>query len=222
MCPIAQVEKFREEHRSTLEWLNGRTDSNTQFFGVTVEIFRIDDSKPAYRFRTVISPNDWEKAKRPSSSSSVSPRAEAYREYFQDLIDELREKHHFTGARLGQPQSWYSFGSGISGITYGACFAQGEKARVEVYIDQGNAEANKRLFDFLAASSQEIEKTLGKSLEWERLDDRRASRIALYRAGSIENDEDTLNELRAWMIEWLLKLKKVFSPKLRLYKKNMS
>ena len=102
MCPIAQVEKFREEHRSTLEWLNGRTDSNTQFFGVTVEIFRIDDSKPAYRFRTVISPNDWEKAKRPSSSSSVSPRAEAYREYFQDLIDELREKHHFTGARLGQ------------------------------------------------------------------------------------------------------------------------
>lgn len=122
----------------------------------------------------------------------------------------------------GQPQSWYSFGSGISGITYGACFAQGEKARVEVYIDQGNAEANKRLFDFLAASSQEIEKTLGKSLEWERLDDRRASRIALYRAGSIENDEDTLNELRAWMIEWLLKLKKVFSPKLRLYKKNMS
>ncbi len=214
-------EGFREEHRSALEWLNGRTGPDTQFFGVTVEVFRIDDSKPAYRFRAVISPNDWEKEKRPSSSEPTSPRAEAYRQYFQKLIDELREKHRFTGARVGQPQSWYSFSSGVSGITYGACFAQNKKARVEVYIDQGNVEANKQLFDFLAMSRQDIEQDFGESLEWERLDDRRASRIALYRPGSIEDEEDTLSEIRVWMIEHLLKLKKVFSSRLRLYKKNL-
>jgi len=213
-------EEFREEHRSALEWLNGRTDSDTQFFGVTVEVFRIDDSKPAYRFRSVISPNDWEKAKRPSAGGQISPRAEAYRQFFQKLIDELREKHHFTGARVGQPQSWYSFSSGVSGINCAACFAQGEKVRVELYIDQGDAEINKQLFDTLAASRQDIEREFGEPLEWERLDDRRASRIALYRAGSIEDDEDTLTEIRAWMIERLLKIKKVFSPRLRLYKKK--
>jgi len=89
-----------------------------------------------------------------------------------------------------------------------------------LYIDQGDAEINKQLFDTLAASRQDIEREFGEPLEWERLDDRRASRIALYRAGSIEDDEDTLTEIRAWMIERLLKIKKVFSPRLRLYKKK--
>lgn len=213
-------EEFREEHRSALEWLNGRTGSDTQFFGVIVEVFRIDESKPAYRFRSVISPNEWEKAKRISSSESISPRAEAYQQYFQKLIDELREKHHFTGARVGQPQSWYSFSSGIAGLYYGACFSQGQKVRVELYIDQGDAETNKQIFDALAASRQDIEQEFGEPLEWARLDDRRASRIALYRAGSIEDDEDTLTEIRIWMIERLLKIRKVFSLRLRSYKKK--
>lgn len=213
-------QEFREEHRSALEWLNGRTGSDTQFFGVTVEVFQIDNSKPAYKFRAVISPNDWEKAKRPTSSETPSPRAEAYRKYFQKLIDELREKHRFTGARVGQPQSWYSFGSGVSGLTYGACFSQGKKVRIEVYIDQGDVETNKQLFDSLKASQQDIEQKFGEPLEWERLDDRRACRIAFYRAGSIEDDEATLAEIRAWMIEHLLKLKKVFSSRLHSHTKK--
>jgi hypothetical protein len=90
-----------------------------------------------------------------------------------------------------------------------------------VYIDQGNVEANKQLFDFLAMSRQDIEQDFGESLEWERLDDRQASRIALYRPGSIEDEEDTLSEIRVWMTEHLLKLKKVFSSRLRLYKKSL-
>jgi hypothetical protein len=213
-------EEFREEHGSVLKWLNERIGTDTKFFGVTVEVFQIDDSKPAYRFRSVIAPDDWERGKRFLPDSSTSPKAEAYRQYFQRLIDELREKHHFTGARAGQPQSWYSFSSGIAGITYGACFALGGKARVELYIDQGDTATNKQLFDFLAVSRQEIGQELGESLEWERLDNRQASRIALYRAGSIEDDEDTLIEIRAWMIERLLKLNKVFLPRLRSYKKK--
>ncbi len=212
-------EEFREEHGSVLKWLNERIGTDTKFFGVTVEVFQIDDSKPAYRFRSVIAPDDWEREKRLPSTPPTSPRAEAYRQYFQKLIDELRDKHHFTGARAGQPQSWYSFSSGVAGITYGACFALGGKVRVELYIDQGDAETNKRLFDFLAVSRQEIGQELGELLEWERLDNRQASRIALYRTGSIEDDEYALTEIRAWMIERLLKLKRVFLPRLRSYKK---
>jgi len=55
----------------------------------------------------------------------VSSRGEAYRQFFQKLLDELREKHHFTSARVGQSQNWYSFSSGISGTPYSASFAQG-------------------------------------------------------------------------------------------------
>ena len=34
----------------------------------------------------------------------------------------------------------------------------------------------------------------------------------LVRAGSIDDDERTLDEIRAWMIEWLLTFKGVFGP----------
>jgi hypothetical protein len=214
------AETIRDEHRQALEWLNQRTDSETQFFGVVVEVFQIDDSKPAFKFKPIVFPNEWQKNKRQSSTGTSSPRAEAYRKYFQELIDELREKYKFTGARIGQPQSWYSFASGFAGAVYGMSFAQGERLRVELYIDQGDLEKNKKLFDWLAVDRETIEAEYGERMEWERLDDRKASRIAVYRLGSIESDAESLVEIRSWAIEKLLKFEKIFGPRLKRYKKG--
>jgi len=211
------AESIRDEHRQALEWLNQRTDSDTQFFGVVIEVLQIDDSKPAYNFKLVVYPNEWQKTKRQQPEKVLSPKAEAYRDYFQHLIDELREKHKFTGAKVGQPQSWYMFASGFAGVNYGASFAMGNRVRAELYIDGGDADKNKKLFDWLAQDKEKIEVEFGESLKWERLDDKRASRIALYRPGSVEDNEQVLEEIRGWTIERLLKLKKVVNSRLRKY-----
>ena len=205
-------EAIRDEHRQTLEWLNQRTDEETQFFGVVVEVFKIDDSKPAYSFKPVVSPSEWQKSKKRQISGNISAKGEAYRNYFQSLIDELREKYQFTNAKIGQPQNWYAFSSGVSNIPFSTSFAQGGKARTEVYIDVGNVEKNKALFDWLYERRDEIHSKLGKELVWERIDDKRLSRIAVYRDSSIEYNKEELIKIKAWHIENLLSFKQILSP----------
>lgn len=207
-------EHIREEHRQALDWLNQRTDSDTSFFGVVVEVLKIDSSKPAFSFKLVASPNEWQKnKKRRSPSGSTSSKGERYRSYFQSLIDELRENHRFTAARAGQPQNWYSFSSGIKGITYGANFASGGKARAELYIDLGDVERNAYVFDQLERERAALEELFGESVSWERLENKRASRLAFYCDSSITDSDSDLETVRAWHVQKLLKIKEIMGPR---------
>ncbi len=209
------VESVRDEHRQALEWLNRRTDADLHFFAVVVEVVRIDQSRPAFLFKLVVSPNEWQRSTRENAERQSSSRGEAYRQYFQILIDELRERHRFTGARTAQPQNWCSFPSGFPGISYGTSFAKRGRVRAEIYIDQGDTERNKALFDSLLEQKSDIEREFGESFEWERLDDGQASRVAVYRDGHIERTPERLPEIRTWAIDHLLRLKAVFGPRLQ-------
>ena len=82
-----------------------------------------------------------------------------------------------------------------------------------------NKEWNERLFDKLEERKETIESKLGESLFWDRMngsdggEPRMACRIALYRDGTID-DEDMLDEIREWVIDRLLAFKQVFEPEL--------
>ena len=206
---------FRDEHRQAIDWLNQRTDEDTAFFGVVVELWKIDGSRPAPHFNIVASPNEWRReTARSAKAGSTSEKGLRYEAFFQQLIDALRERK-FTSARKGQPQNWYSFSGGhAQRVQYGAVFAQGNKAMVNVYIDNGDRDWNKSLFDRLVEQRQSIEAELSESLEWERLDHRRASRIAILRQGTIDDDTETLKEIEGWMIAKLQDFKRVFGPRL--------
>ncbi len=215
--------KFRDEHRDSLDWLNRRTGKDTAFFGVVVELLKIDDSLPAPHFDIVSAPNDWSKSTNSGNKDAVaSEKMERYRAFFQPLLDTLREEHKFTRARKAQLQSWYSFSIGVGGFSCGASFANDNRARIDLYIDQGNVsrEENKRRFDVLKEQKSSIESELTESLSWERLETKKASRIAAYRDGSIDDSDDILEEVRDWMIDRLLAFKKVFGPRIEELKKT--
>lgn len=204
---------FRDEHRQALDWLNQRTDTGTEFFGVVVEALQIDDSRPAPNLRLVASPNDWRKTNVAAGTSSPSPRGEAYQAFIQGLIDRLRTQHLFTQARKAMPTGWYTFSSGVRGVKYGFGFIGGGRAQAETYIDRGDRTWNKWLFDALIAQRETIEDEFGESLEWERLNHRRASRIAARRPGSIEDSPEALEEIENWAVDRLLRIKQVIGPK---------
>jgi hypothetical protein len=207
--------EFREEHRQALDWLNRGDGATTEYFGVVLELLQVDDSKPAVNFKLVASPNDWSRqSKRAASSDELSEKRSAYQAFFQSLLDELREKHHFTNAKAGQPQNWYSFASGTRGFKYGMSFAQNGEFRAEIYIDLQDQAVNEAAFDALLADKAAIEAAFGEPLRWERLESRRACRIACYATGSIEDPADQLEQHRKWAVERLLRFKRVFGPRL--------
>lgn len=207
------AENVRPEHKSAMDFLNQNLKQSLALFAVEASAIRIDDSKPAFVLTAVSMPS--EVAVDPDGGATISETAERYRVFFQGLIDDLREKHRFTNAKTGQPQNWYNFTSENSKVyTYSASFAKQERARVEVYIDCRDKARNEALFEELRDGREEIEEALGFPLEWEKLENRRACRVAAYREGDIDADSETLAEIKDWMIGGLLKLKAVFPARI--------
>ena len=88
--------------------------------------------------------------------------------------------------------------------------------RIEVYIDNGDQVWNKEIFDQLSDRREQIQSAIEGDFEWnwDRLDDRRASRISVEHPGSIGDDQKTLDEIHDWMVKNLLEFKRVFGPHL--------
>ena len=204
------ADEIPTELRHVVEFLNRQMDP-AEVLAVEIKQYVGGDLKtlvPRIMGQTVEA-----QQKKLGSTKKPSEKGEAYRQFFQRLIDQLRERH-FTKARVGQPQNWYAFASGLQGISYSARFAQGGQACAEIYIDRGDAALNKGLFDALASMKDSLESEFEEALNWERLDERRASRVAVYRTGTVEDDPQNLEEIQGWMVDRLLRFKKVFAPRL--------
>ena len=68
------AEEFRDEHRAALDLLNASTTQEHAYFGVEIELLRIDNSKPAPRLNVVVRPNDWTKRPDPDNEPSEAKR----------------------------------------------------------------------------------------------------------------------------------------------------
>jgi hypothetical protein len=85
-------------------------------------------------------------------------------------------------------------------------FARGARLRVEFYIGAKDGALNKKLFDKLISTRGDVEDSFGGTLSWERLDDKRASRIAVYTPGAITLEPSELNALVVWAADALARL----------------
>lgn len=207
--------EFREEHRSALNWLNSISGEDHGFFGVVVEAWRIGDSLPAPRLRVEVKPDSWSrtvKAVTTESSTQV-----LYRRFWSEFLPRLAE-HPGWGQRTPSRDSWMAFRSGRSDLTYVASFCRPDgryRLRAEVYIDTKDAETNKDFFDELHRAKARIEEAVGESLDWERLDDKRASRISLYFPETIRvSEEERWPEAREWLVEAMGRMRNAFAPEI--------
>jgi len=326
--------RFHEEFRRGLDWLNDRTDSKVDFFGVEIGLVRIGRSLPAPVLDVVVQPRNWRTSGRrqvrlpvgtpfpeprppgPASSepSGPAPRhaaepgdgaaasahqpppplplratptrgqqepppsreppdvvapemvapdtpspvagptftpappppapspsfepdlsgrhlpatpppmaseqagglqpAELRHRFFESMFDFVAfRRPGFRIPKFGY-ENWVGFAAGPFGF-YDVAFTANGAVRAGVYLDMQERTATKRLFDDLFAERLAVETAVGRILSWERLDDRRASRIVDYRE---VRDLDSLQERRDladWAAETVVKLMEALDDRLR-------
>jgi hypothetical protein len=109
-------------------------------------------------------------------------------------------------------RDYMSTNAGVSGLTIGYVIAR-HNSRVELYIDRGDATVNKRIFDELMSHKDEIEVIFGEPLSWQRLETKRACRIAYeFSLGGYKDDEANWQPIQTAMIDALVRLERALSP----------
>ncbi|WP_284747740.1 DUF4268 domain-containing protein [Amycolatopsis sp. RTGN1] len=207
--------RLREEHRSALVWLNERTDADVRAFGIEVSVVHIGASLRAPVLNVVVEPNDWAKAAKETSKAVASPKNQQRMAFFEDVFDLMATTYPAIRAPKTQTASWCSFASGPFGY-YSLTFTK-QGYRVEIFLDTGSKPSTKQIFDGLAADRELLEQTVGFTLDWDRLDNNRSSRIATYLAGfDLDTaDEDTRQQAVKWSVERASALHQHFDGRLR-------
>ena len=174
------TEESKQNHQKAVEWLNDNVPDDTHFFLLQAEILQIDDSKPVPRFNVIVEPNDWSKV-----SKSIA-RNDPYAETNYVFWSRLRQA---ANSRSGLQVGWRSPTRRYYMLTYirirGAHIAAIKTSRNKGQIEQRKYKIgmefyiydNKDIFDQLHDKKEEIEAELGYQLDWQRLDDKKASRI---------------------------------------------
>ncbi|MFO0858388.1 MAG: DUF4268 domain-containing protein [Phycisphaerales bacterium] len=112
---------------------------------------------------------------------------------------------------------WISASSGVPGMDF-SYLAWQTDAGCELYIDRGNdgLSWNKAVFDYLYARREQIEKTYGGPLVWNRLDDKRACRICEDSVqGGVKSPREQWPSIRDKMIDAMMRFDRAVGPHLQ-------
>ena len=107
---------------------------------------------------------------------------------------------------------WLASATGVSGCGYNLIFSKNE-ARVELYLQRSQATENKWIFDQLEREKQKIEERFHAELQWQRLDDKKASRVC-YAHPFDGSNRDNWPEMIEWLCEHIVRLEEAFSEPL--------
>ena len=211
-------EKFTEEHRAALDWMNEKTDEKIRLFGIEVKVFQIGNSAPAPKFEIISQPNDWTKTVQHAAESGreFTDHKLLQQKFWREFRQFMEEKESFVRCQKASPQHWLNHSIGRSGFHLASILSmwnsvtekKGAEIRSELYVTGASAKA-----DFVALESQksDIEKALGFPLFWHNPENKHMCRI--YARKDINFvDEKNWPECFKWLKEHLEAMHKVLAP----------
>jgi hypothetical protein len=207
---ILAAADFGKEITTAVMWLNDRgidircvrlKPYQVASGAIVLDIQQLIPLPEAASFQTKIG------VKRQAERKERLERHELRLKFWTDLLNAARDRNPVHANRSPGEAHWISGSAGRRGFGYNYAVRQHD-ANVELYIDLGQQqpEASKAAFDALLAQKDEIEKTFGGLLEWERLPDGRACRIRYDIQGGIRSPADDWPRIHEAMIDSMLRL----------------
>ena len=145
------------------------------------------------------------------TAKNVSTKKELYLKFWKKTLDIFKEQNISTFDNISPSESSYISGStGIPTCRYDLNFLK-DSIRIDFYIDRASKEENKKIYDYIHERKETLEKNFGNKMKWQRLDDKKASRIS-YGAPFDSYDEENWDDIIEWFAEHFQKLETSIKP----------
>ena len=201
----------RPEHISAISWLN--ESSAASFYLLKLEAVRIGDSLPAPMLTLIVGSSEASQGV-DDTKKELKERHVLRRRFWASLLGRAEKKTKLHSNRSAVDGNYIRTGTGTSGLGL-SYVIQRHTSDIELYIDRGREadDENEHILDRLERSKQEIEETFGESLEWQRLEGKRACRISKrFSLGGYRDDEERWPEIQDAMIDGMIRLEAALRP----------
>src|SRR5262249_12899682 len=179
------AERFTDEHRKAIEWLNEHTSEDLGLYAVEIELWKIDTSKPALRFNVLSQPTEIARdAMVIKTAGPITDTKKLQLEFWTRFRAQLLERRGVTSAQTPRPRYWFNISLGRSHIHL-SCIANVSDGRIGVRVYIRNKIAGLALHQ-LEAKRTEIEAEIGEPLKWNPYPDKQDKIIVLDRTTNLE------------------------------------
>lgn len=199
----------REEHVKVFEWLNEVTPEDMAFYLIKLEAIQIGhDDMAAPLFTIVSGPSETSKKLGEAKKEFAEGHMVKFR-FWTAFIDHMNEHNALVRNWSPTRDNWIGISLGTSGISVNLVVTN-KNVRAELFINQGDKEQNKKVFDLLAQQKESIEREFGSQLTWERMDEKVTSRIR-YQLESVNiSDEKDWSRIISFLKDTSERMVKAF------------
>lgn len=174
-------------------------------------IFKVFSFIKGYDGKPAIVQRNQKKSQRGQNNGELAERHVLSLKFWGELLEKAKAKTKLHARVKPGIENWISAGAGKSGLTY-SYVVRMDNSQIELYIDRGDLDWNKQVFNSLLQHKVEIEDLFDSPLEWQLLPDKRASRIRFVISSYGLKDQEHWDELQEQLIESMIRMDEALRP----------
>jgi hypothetical protein len=210
---------FRREVTSTVLWLMN-FKIRLQCFKVTpysygdqlfLNVEQILPTKDTEDFAISIATKAQEEIE---AQEALKSRHHVRLKFWEQFLAASNKENSLFANNSPSKDNWIGKGIGMSGVNLNFVVTSNH-CRGELYINRGNQEENKEIFDYFYARKEKIEADFGGTFEWDRMDSSVTSRIRQQLDGVNYFDESDWPKMNSFLIDVAVRMERAFKEPIR-------